>query len=119
MATTGTDILDPAALQGLLGPQLTAEQAALIYRQGQEAVVFALLLCALALAACSGDGGIGPGTTPSQIVSQGGNGQTGFTGDPLSNSLSVRVRIIPSVTAMAASPRRPMAKAFSVGLGIQ
>ena len=35
------------------------------------------------------------------------------------NSRSVRERIIPSVTAMAASPRRPMAKAFSVGLGIQ
>ena len=55
----------------------------------------AALLCALAIAACSGDGGndggIGPGTTPSQIVSQGGNGQTGFTGDPLPDPLSVRV----------------------------
>jgi hypothetical protein len=50
MATTGTDILDPSALQGLLGPQLTTEQAELIYRQGQEAVVFALLNLAKQLA---------------------------------------------------------------------
>jgi len=43
MAITGTEILDTAALQTLLGPQLTAEQAARIFQQGQEAVVFALL----------------------------------------------------------------------------
>ncbi len=42
MATKGTDTLDTASLQALLGPQLTAEQAALIFQQGQEAVVFAL-----------------------------------------------------------------------------
>src|SRR4051794_3037693 len=46
MATTGTDTLDTASLQALLGPQLTAEQAALIFQQGQEAVVFALLTLA-------------------------------------------------------------------------
>jgi len=37
------DTLDTSSLQALLGPQLTAEQAALIFQQGQEAVVFALL----------------------------------------------------------------------------
>src|SRR5262249_51406537 len=50
MATTGTDTLDTASLQALLGPQLTAEQAALIFQQGQEAVVFALLTLAKQLA---------------------------------------------------------------------
>jgi transposase len=50
MAGTDTDILDSAALQVLLGPQLTAEQAERIYRQGQEAVVFALLSLAKRLA---------------------------------------------------------------------
>jgi len=43
MATAGTETLDTASLQALLGPQLTAEQARLIYEQGAEAVVFALL----------------------------------------------------------------------------
>src|SRR3954463_16246278 len=43
MATTGSDTLDTASLQAMLGPQLTAEQARLIYEQGSEAVVFALL----------------------------------------------------------------------------
>jgi transposase len=46
MTTSGTDTLDTASLQALLGPQLTAEQAALIFQQGQEAVVFALLTLA-------------------------------------------------------------------------
>ncbi len=46
MATEGTDTLDTASLQALLGPQLTAEQAALIVPQGQDAVVFALLTLA-------------------------------------------------------------------------
>jgi hypothetical protein len=50
MATLGTDTLDTASLQALLGPQLTAEQAALIFQQGQEAVVFALLTLAKQLA---------------------------------------------------------------------
>ena len=50
MATKGTDTLDTAALQTLLGPQLAAEQAALIFQQGQEAVVFALLTLAKQLA---------------------------------------------------------------------
>jgi len=46
----GTDTLDTTALQALLGPQLTAEQAALIFQQGQEAVIFALLTLAKQLA---------------------------------------------------------------------
>src|SRR3954463_12126153 len=50
MATTGTDTLDVAPLLAPLGPQLTAEQAALIFQQGQEAVVFALLTLAKQLA---------------------------------------------------------------------
>src|SRR5512143_919249 len=50
MATTGSDTLDTASLQAMLGPQLTAEQARLIYEQGSEAVVFALLTLAKRLA---------------------------------------------------------------------
>jgi transposase len=50
MATAGTDTLDTASLQALLGPHLTAEQATLIFQQGQEAVVFALLSFARQLA---------------------------------------------------------------------
>jgi transposase len=50
MTTSGTDTLDPASLQVLLGPQLTAEQATLIFQQGQDAVVFALLSLAKQLA---------------------------------------------------------------------
>lgn len=50
MAATGTDTLGTASLRALLGPQLTAEQAALIFQQGQEAVVFALLTLAKQLA---------------------------------------------------------------------
>ena len=50
MATAGTDTLDTASLRAMLGPQLTAEQAALIFQQGQEAVVFALLTLAKQLA---------------------------------------------------------------------
>jgi hypothetical protein len=43
MATSGADTLDTASLLALLGPQLTAEQATLIFQQGSDAVVFALL----------------------------------------------------------------------------
>src|SRR5688500_20248816 len=50
MATAGIDTLDKASLQALLGPQLTEEQARLIYAQGSEAVVFALLSLAKQLA---------------------------------------------------------------------
>ncbi len=50
MTTSGTDTLDPASLQVLLGPQLTAEQATLIFEQGKDAVVFALLTLAKQLA---------------------------------------------------------------------
>lgn len=50
MATQGMDTLDTASLQALLGPQMTAEEAALIFQQGQEAVVFALLTLAKQLA---------------------------------------------------------------------
>jgi len=44
------ETLDAATLQAMLGPGLTAEQAALIFQQGQEAVVFALLTLAKQLA---------------------------------------------------------------------
>jgi transposase len=50
MTASGTDTLDTAELQALLGPQLTPEQALLIFQQGQEAVVFALLTLAKQLA---------------------------------------------------------------------
>jgi transposase len=50
MATADTDTLDTASLRALLGPQLTAERAALIFQQGREAVVFALLAFAKQLA---------------------------------------------------------------------
>ena len=50
MATTGTDTLDLESLLTVLGPRLTAEQAAQIFQQGQEAVVFALLTLAKQLA---------------------------------------------------------------------
>jgi transposase len=50
MATMGTDTLDVASLLTVLGPQLTAEQATLIFQQGQEAVVFAPLTLAKQLA---------------------------------------------------------------------
>ena len=40
----------PATLDVSLGPQLTAEQAEQIYKQGKEAVVFALLEMAKKLA---------------------------------------------------------------------
>jgi transposase len=43
MTTQGKETLTLDSLQGLLGPGLTPEQAALIFHQGQEAVVFALL----------------------------------------------------------------------------
>jgi transposase len=46
MATAETDSLDQASLRAMLSPQLTAEQAILIFQQGQEAVVFALLALA-------------------------------------------------------------------------
>src|SRR4051794_24326034 len=50
MSTAVMDTLDSASLQTLLGPQLTGEQARLIYAQGAEAVVFALLSLAKQLA---------------------------------------------------------------------
>src|ERR1700744_5084950 len=50
MATAEMDTLDTASLQAMLGPQLTADQATLIFQQGQEAVVFALLSLAKQLA---------------------------------------------------------------------
>lgn len=43
MTATGTDTLDTVALEALLGPQLTAEDAEAIYAQGREAVVYVLL----------------------------------------------------------------------------
>src|SRR3954453_2102563 len=50
MATASTETLDTASLQALLGPQLTEEQVRLIYEQGADAVVFALLSPAKQLA---------------------------------------------------------------------
>src|SRR3954447_20296086 len=50
MATAGSDTLDTASLLALLGAQLTAEPAPLIFYQGQEAGVFALLRFAKQLA---------------------------------------------------------------------
>ncbi len=43
MAPLGTDTHDLTSLLDILGPQMTAEQAMLIFQQGQEAVVFSLL----------------------------------------------------------------------------
>jgi hypothetical protein len=63
MTASGTDTLDTASLQALLGPQLTAEQAALIFQQGQDAVVFALLNLAKQLA--EKPAGMTAGTDPS------------------------------------------------------
>jgi hypothetical protein len=48
--SAGTETLDTTALEALLGPQLTPEQARAIYAQGPEAVVFALLSLAKRLA---------------------------------------------------------------------
>src|SRR5687768_318038 len=50
MATAAPETLDTASLQALLGPQLTEEQARLIYEQGADAVIFALLSLAKQLA---------------------------------------------------------------------
>src|SRR6516165_4485318 len=51
MTTQGMETLDTVALQAMLGPELTAVQAAFIFQQGQEAVVFALLTLAKQVAA--------------------------------------------------------------------
>jgi transposase len=50
MASVACDTLDTASLEAMLGPQLTEEQARLIYEQGADAVVFALLSLAKQLA---------------------------------------------------------------------
>jgi transposase len=50
MTTASVETLDAASLQALLGPRLTAEQAVLIFQQGRDAVVFALLSLAKQLA---------------------------------------------------------------------
>ena len=42
----GTDTLTTPSLEAVLGPHLTAEQARTIFRQGEEAVIFALLTLA-------------------------------------------------------------------------
>jgi hypothetical protein len=46
MTLASTETLNAASLEALLGPHLTAEQAARIFQQGQDAVVFALLTLA-------------------------------------------------------------------------
>jgi hypothetical protein len=50
MATANTEPLDSTSLLAVLGPQLTADQATLIFEQGKDAVVFALLNLAKQLA---------------------------------------------------------------------
>src|SRR5512135_2254268 len=53
MATAGTDTRDTATWQSWRGPPLTEEQAALLFQQGEAAVVFALRTLAKQLAAKS------------------------------------------------------------------
>jgi transposase len=65
MAIKGMETLDSASLQALLGPDLTAEQAALIFQQGQEAVVFALLTLAKQLAEKQTTASVPDPSTPS------------------------------------------------------
>jgi transposase len=65
MAAKGMEALDAASLQALLGPELTAEQAAFIFQQGQEAVVFALLTLAKQLAQKQATATIPDPSTPS------------------------------------------------------
>lgn len=61
----GTDTPTTPSLEAMLGPQLTAEQARAIFRQGEEAVVFALL--ALAQRVAPTNHGPSP-TTPSGMT---------------------------------------------------
>lgn len=61
----GTDAPTLPSLEAMLGPHLTAEQARAIFRQGEEAVVFALLTLAKQVAPPKG--GSGP-TTPSGMT---------------------------------------------------
>jgi hypothetical protein len=65
MSTTGTDALHLTALEATLGPHLTADQAAFIFKQGQEAVLFALLSLAKQLAEKPTIVPTTPGTWPS------------------------------------------------------
>jgi transposase len=46
MPTTGTGAPNLTALEAVLGAHLTADQAAFMFKQGQEAMVFALLALA-------------------------------------------------------------------------
>ncbi len=76
MVTKGMDTLDAATLQAMLGPELSAEQATLIFQQGQEAVVFALLTLAKQLAqkqaiAVSPDPAAPSGQTPPYVKAVG------------------------------------------------
>jgi transposase len=50
MTATGTDALDTVALEAMLGPRLSTEQAEHIFAQGHDAVIFALLTFAKQLA---------------------------------------------------------------------
>src|SRR5512145_3395288 len=61
----GTDAPPTLSPEAMLGPQLTAEQARTIFRQGEEAVVFALLTLAKMAAPTSGPSPTTPsGMTP-------------------------------------------------------
>ena len=70
MVTVGADPLDSTSLLAVLGPQLTADQATLIFDQGKDAVVFALLNLAKQLAerqatpSTAGDPSAPSGQTP-------------------------------------------------------
>lgn len=65
MKTPGTETLDTTLLASMLRPDLTAEQASLIFQQGQEAVVFALLTLAKRLAKKQGPAATPDPSTPS------------------------------------------------------
>jgi transposase len=84
MTTKGTDTpLDAASLQARLGPQLTAEQAALIFQQEQEAVVFTLLTLANHLAGRQASAAApDPSTPSSQTPPYQKPTGTGQAGDP-------------------------------------
>src|SRR5262249_46485550 len=61
----GTDVRTMPSLEAMLGPHLTAEEARAIFRQGEEAVVLALLM--LTKGAVPPTSGSGP-TTPSGMT---------------------------------------------------
>ena len=69
MAPLGTDTHDLTSLLDILGPQMTAEQAMLIFQQGQDAVIFALLTMSKQLSErqAASTAGIDPSAPSGQI----------------------------------------------------